>query len=317
MAKKTKNTKNTKKGNTGGNRKPAPLARRLQSSLDRGAMEWLRLLEDPCNAPLVRGCFPGLSGGMLFRTRNEVGVGSLAVDSVLMFHPGGGPTGTYYPIQWASSNATGASPATRYGVQVTGAWSAGSQVRCVAACVKVRYTGKEVDRAGIVGHIMTNDPPFLDGTPAGVASTVPNCFALRASAQTVYRLGEAAHEVRWLPTFEDGSFIEDPIVTYNTGNAVGFVVTGATAGTIYYEVTAVWEVVPNTGTNVMPSMAPPPSNSTVNDVLRAIGDVGKWATDPGNASFLRKVAQGGMLGLKALSYAGSSLGSVAPLMLTM
>lgn len=315
---KTKKTNSAKRAkNNNGNKRSAPVARRMRQVLDKGAADWLRLMEDPCNAPLVRGCFPGLGGGMLYRTRNEVGVGASAVDSTIFFHPSGSISSTYYPIQWASSNTSGAAPTTRYGVQITGAWAAGSQVRCIAACIKVRYTGTELNRSGIVGQIMTNDPPFLDGTPAGVAGAVPNCFALRASAQTVYRLGEAAHEVRWLPTNEDGNFIEDPIVNYNTGNAVGFAVTGAAAGTIYYEVTAVWEVVPPVATNIVPSLTAPPSYNTVNDVLRTIGDVGKWATDPSNASFLRKVAQGGMLGLKALSYAGNSLSSVAPLMLTM
>lgn len=314
-SKKANGAKRAKTNN--GGKKPSPTARRLQGVLDKGAADWLRLMEDPCNAPLVRGCFPGLGGGMLFRTRHEVGVGAAAVDSTIFFHPAGNTSGTYYPIQWASSNTSGAAPTTRYGMQITGAWASGSQVRCVAACIKVRYTGSELNRAGIVGHIMTNDPPFLDGTPGGTAGVVPNCFLLRASAQTVYRLGEAAHEVRWLPANEDGNFIEDPIATYNTGNAVGFAVTGAAPGSIYYEVTAVWEVVPPVATNMVPSLTAPPSSNTVNDVLRAIGNVGKWATDPGNASFLRKVAQGGALGLKALSYAGSTLSSVAPLALTM
>lgn len=320
MVKRNNKAKKSRANGKAPDRRPngkVTLVRQLRSRLDKGALDWMRLLEDPCNAPLVRGCFPGLSGGMLYRTRSEVGVGATARDSMIFFHPSGNTSSNYYPIQWASSNTTGAAPVTSYGTAISGAWSAGSQVRCVAACIKVRYTNSEYDRAGIVGHIMTNDPPFLNGIPGGTATTLPNCFAVRANAQTVYRLGEAAHEVRWLPTFEDGNFIEDPIATYNTGNSIGFVVTGAPEGSIYYEVTAVWEVIPATGSNLVPSLAPPPSNNTLNDVLRAIGDVGKWATDPQNFSFMRKIAMGGALGVRALSQAGSSLASVAPLMLTM
>lgn len=282
-----------KKANKGKQGKPKPKQRSRQVSrilrgLDAGAAAWRQLLDDPCNAPLVPACYSGIASGMLYRTRTTVSFGVGGTDASMaamcFFHPayGGTPGQTYCPLQWASVNSADGAPTNVYGQTIPGLPSYG-QYRCVAACMKLRYTGSELNRSGIVGHIITNDPPFTNGTPAGVAATLATVSTYLQGCQTTYRLGETNHEVRWAPSSEDGEFQENTTGLQNllrTGNAVGFIITGYPKGTVYAELTAAWEVVPDTGSGLVPPIMAPSSRNTVNEVLRSIGDLGRWATDP-------------------------------------
>lgn len=284
---------------------PATAVARVRRGLDGGAAAWLRLLADPCNAPLTPGCYQGMASGMLYRTRTNVFVGGSAIDSFLAFVPSNviNTTG-YYPIQWCSTNTAGGSPGTRYGTPIAGLPS-GARVRCVAACIKIRYLGSELNRAGIVGHHLTNDLPFADGYPVGTSAAVPPIPTLQTTAQTLYRLGEVAHEVRWVPSFGDGNYVQNSVGGMATdvelGNAVALSIQGAPAGSIYYEVTSVWEVIPDVASGLVPPEQPPASSNTVNDVLRAIGNIGKFATDPTNQSTVMNVARMAMGAGRVLS----------------
>lgn len=271
------------------------MAARIRRGLDAGAMAWLRLMADPCNAPLTTGCYQGTSSGMLYRTRVNVSVGASAVDSSCWFIPSNDQNSTgYYPIQWASVNTTGTNPTTLYGTAIPGVPS-GAQVRCVAACIKIRYTGSELNRAGIVGHHLTRDAPFLNGYPAGSTTTTYTVAQMQTTAQTLYRLGESDHEVRWVPSFEDGTYVNNGpgtgLAGSRTGNAVALSVQGAPAGSIYYEVTAVWEVIPPPVGGLIPPEQPPRSSNTLNDVLRVVGNIGKFATDPHNRETVMNVVR--------------------------
>lgn len=279
---------------------------RIRGNLDAGASAWLRLLSDPCNAPLVPGCYNGMASGMLYRTRTTVNPGPSAVDAYIYFHPSGNIGPEYCPLQWASTNTQGAAPSTAYGAKVFGLPD-GSQVRCVAACMKVRYSGTELARQGEVGSSLTNDPPFIIGTTAGVAGTYPAAFQLLNSCQTLYRLGETKHEVRWVPANEDANFVETPITNFNTGNTVAFVVNDFTPGKVLFDLTAVWEVIPNVNGGLVPTERAPTSSNTLNDVLRAIGNVGQWATDPTNQQSIYNVARTAMGAGRLISYAAPAL----------
>lgn len=271
--------------------------------LDSGARAWLNLLGDPCNAPMVPGCFPGMTSGMLYRTRTTVSPGSSAVDGVCYFNPGGSATG-YYPLQYCSVNTTGTSPGTKYGATIDGL-PAGNRRRCVAACLKLRYTGSELNRAGIVGTMLSNDIPFLDGVPAGTAGAMYTIPTILSSANTTYRLGETAHEARWVPMNDDSLYVTDGLAA--AGNAVAILVVGAPAGSFYWELTAVWEIIPDSSTGVVPPERAPTSSNTLNDVLRAIGNVGAWATDPANQRGVYNLV-GGVVGVgRALSRAAPAV----------
>lgn len=281
------NNKSAKKGSGRGLTKGGPGKQnqlvRYREALDEGATKWLKLLSDPCNAPLAPACFPGVASGMMYRCRQYINLGADAVDGYLFFTPAGASSGPgYYPLQWSSVNTTGTSPITAYGFPID-ALPAGAEVRCAAACLKLHYTGSELDRGGLVGTHITTDPPTRSGTPTGAAGTYATTQALFSTCNTVKRLGTTQHEVRWMPAIGDGNFIDAtaPSRSY-VGNAVGISFQGVPAGTITMELTAVYEVVPNAVSGLVNPIIAPTSRNSLNDVLRGVGDVARWATDPTN-----------------------------------
>lgn len=122
---------------------------------------------------------------------------------------------------------------------------------------------------------------------------------------TLHRVGEVEHEVRWLPSEADMLFgnITNTTndgsggVAVDGGTNISMAFFGVPPGSCYWEVTAVWEVIPAEvlSTNVkgamVQTMRVAPSRNKLNDVLQAIGDLTAWATSP-------KVVAGFMGGVK-------------------
>lgn len=277
----TKTSKRTSRKGKAQKTQGNEMVTRMKRGLDTHAREWLHLLSDPCNAPLTAGCYAGLGSGMLYRTRTIVNPGASATDAYCYFYPSNFAGNGYYPLQWCSVNVSGTGPTNAYGATINGI-SGGTQMRCVAACLKLRYKGSELNRAGIVASHLTNDPTPVAGVPAGTAGSYYSAESVATTAQTTYRLGETQHEVRWAPTQEDGAFREigGPLSPTSRGNAVGLIAYGYPAGTVVFELTAVWEIVPEAASGFVSPLIAPRSANTVNDVLKTIGDIGRWATDP-------------------------------------
>jgi len=297
----------------GGANRRARMGAAMASRLDQGGRAWLALLDDPCNAPLAPSCFPGLTSGMLYRTKTVVSPGTAAVDSMLYFVPAGSLTSPALNIQYGSTNTGNTTIATKYGAAITGLPQYGER-RCVAACIRVMYTGTELNRGGIIYTHLTTNAPFYDGTEAGTAGPISPVSTYASTSQTSYRLGETRHEVRWVPNFEDGRFTNDTVGaggTFGQGTTIGVMAIGVPAGSIYYEVTSVWEVVPFFGSGLVSSMMAPPSRNTLNDVIRVIGDIGKWATDTNNQRGVYNLVAGAVGVTRALSRAGPSLAMIA------
>lgn len=85
MAKSQQTKKNNKKNITMGQKKAkAPRMRMPASGVDR---QFLRLLDDPCNAPLTPPPYQGAGSGTYVRTKTFVNPGGDARDSVIQFNP--------------------------------------------------------------------------------------------------------------------------------------------------------------------------------------------------------------------------------------
>jgi len=281
--------------------------------LDKCGKEYLRLLSDPCNAAFCSPPFQGEGTGQFVRTRTVVT--PALVDSVIQFCPqyifanssygGGTIASTFYqsPVTYGSANAgtainvlTVPVASTSFGFNNVGSGTTTSGVyssaRCLAGCIKVMYTGSELNRAGTVYATLTNTPAYsaLNANPGSLA-TITTTFP------QVDRLGERHHEYRWVPNFQDEQFIPTPGSTtsvnfpaYYQGNSLIVAVMGAPTNSITYEVTAVWEVNTNpysstAGANnfssgIVTTTKVPDTQNTLNDVLRVIGNIGKWALGP-------------------------------------
>lgn len=265
-------------------------------SLDKEARDFLRLLADPCGSALVGAPYGGIAGTNFFRFRQLINPGASAVDSTVQFCPSlvdrqGSLSAGAGAIQWTSVNTAGATATSLYGSVVSPviATYVGS-LRCIGACIRVLYVGSEFDRRGLVGvNLLTS--PIYDGT--GDGDGLPGAYygvpTLQAEMPSVRRLGEVAHEVRWVPGFEDQQFVEiqenpETSASYTPGSAIVASVYNAPPGSIMYEVYTCWETQPNAQVGGMvATVRAPPSRNTLNEVLRTIGNITDFAVNAGHA----------------------------------
>jgi hypothetical protein len=219
------------------------------------------------------------------RTKYVQSAGNV-VDSVFEFTPQFALT----PYRFTGSLATGTqlSAATFTGLPAQLQSIAGTY-RCIAACMKVYYTGSELTRQGIVASSLTGGPYLTNAqTPTQFAPA----FAEKATRYV--RLGTEMHEVRWVPQESDQNFVsvvqpENLNDVFYEGATIQMVVLNAPANTIQYEVTAVWEWTPRTepgtgvstaGGSIVYSPRAPSTPLPLNATLHKIGDLARFATDP-------------------------------------
>jgi hypothetical protein len=309
---------------------PSAMPRQVPAGRDPDAMRYLALLADPCNSALVPPTYAGEGSGLFVRTKNMFTVGSSAQDCVLQFCPSflfyndNGADGGFSPIEWGSTNTTGTPVSTIYAESVsskifgsaTGAQQgiAGTG-RCLAACVKVHYTGSELNRSGIVYAGLQNSPPL-----GQTGATTLSAANIGNSCPQIDRLGTRVHEYRWVPSFVDESFINLQQSTYNpaspfttaSGNTLVVAAVGFPSGSIMIEVTACWEYNVNMvqGAGLVTTANVCKSPSTLNDVLRTIGDVGKFALSPDGGKRIVAAVSGAVKNIRDVAHLGAAFASV-------
>lgn len=235
------------------------------SRLDAGALAYRQLLVDPCNARFVSPAFSGLGSGNFVRRRVIIAAEGSSVEGTYVFQLG---TGTY--LKGSHVSGTAGTPYTLNGVQM---WASGSNnSRCVAGCVKVRYTGPESSRSGLISSLAA--PSLLYN--AGFQTTAVDAAAL---CPFTHRTGEVAHEVKFVPNDADEEF-SLPGTTTPEKSSIAFTYRGVPAQTIIFEVTAVLEIEAQVslegGASVINSVVPSTGN-TLNQVLRSLGPITNWA----------------------------------------
>jgi hypothetical protein len=160
--------------------------------------------------------------------------------------------------------------------------------RCIACCVKWIPNGPIATRSGVIGRSYA---PSRLITP-GVALSALDAMSSTSRQDTN---GSVSHEVRWLPSFEDERFSSVTEVNVaGTGSVqmagvnVDCSISGVGPYTYtangYFEFTCVWEwepVLTYGGSGITSSLNIPKSSTTLNDVLRAVGNAGKFVYDHG------------------------------------
>lgn len=271
MAKQTKKGMRVKKkAGARAARAAPPVVQRI--GLDAGALAYRALLSDPCNAPLVGPAYSGPTTGNYRRFRKIVYINGDEVERYTAFN-----------FKWNSMFHGGHSAGGAGGVvtlQRADIFNSGSlggahgDIRCLAACVKVRYIGPESSRAGTVGlhtgeHIAKND---ASGTGITIGTMLQQC-------PHIARLGEVAHEVKWLPSAEDEDTGNPQGSAYGRqydGSNATVVLSHVPAGTVMMEVTAVYEL-ENQGGDFVSTYIQPSTGNTLSQVLRSLGPVATWA----------------------------------------
>lgn len=281
MAKQKRNKQKKKQQQAPGRARRSMAVSAYKAGLDKAALDYAKLLEDPCRADLVRPVYNFGTSGYLCRVKQVVTLGgnSAAVDAYTAFMPGGEADSTVGTGMWhhGYAAAAGGSLGTITG-QIGPAFLRTGTVghyRPVAGCLRVHYTGTELNRSGMVSLGIAPSAMVVSGeTGVGtVATMVPS------STRTV-RLGSEPHEVRFLPLSSTdqlySSSSEPQTGTFAFGCTVLYVLAqGVPAGTVNVELDFVYEWVPNmdfSASSMEITIAAPPSRNTLADVLRFVSD---------------------------------------------
>lgn len=270
-----------------------------RAQLDRAALEYRRLLLNPCDAPLVRGLYASGGQGITVRTEISFNVNTTALSTAgyVRFAPGCfGSTAVGVTYAGDSTTSAAAAPnATALGfVPGLTFMNANAQsVRPVAACMQVMYAGSESARSGII---------YLGQTPASYVSSgsAPIPDSIANGLTHCERMPTGAVEAIWRPGTTDDQFVDTFAPATEEGkNALVLAWIGAPAAVpIRVRLVCVWEFKVNKGYGLVDDNASAPASSnTFNDVMRTLQN--------SSAQFVRKV------GNTAASHVGAALGANA------
>lgn len=277
----------------------------LASKLDRKAMEYAMLLADPCGAPLVHPVYAGGDAGYLFRADSFFSVGNGAGQNAGIIHwaPGysnidetelliGAGAGSSTAL---TVSATTVVPENSPGKLFLTANAIG--VRCVAACMKVVYSGTEQNRSGRFHWGHTQAGAIDTGDLVSVDQLAPNL-------QHFSRTPNDKIEIVWKPgvadqEMNDPSAASNPVVRdRKSAITMAFAGVGNTIG-VTVQCTAIYEWVPRVATGFATNATGKnTSRNTLDDVLDYLQSIGfQWTkgfmqdmVDRGTQQIIRTVA---------------------------
>lgn len=259
-------------------------------NLDVGALQYRRLLTDPCNAPMVGPAYGGVHTGIYRRCRRIYTIPASEVETIFVWQPG---TNCIWQGGHSSANA-GSSITLNAQAAFGGSWFTSlTEARALAACIKVRYTGAESTRSGVVG--LTTGGYYYD-----VGSTTGTAIEAQTQCPVNARLGETLHEVKFVPGAGDEMFSAQTVanggavVTARDKACILVSLKGVPAGSVQLELTAVLEFDAggDTGSYGALTTIAPASGNTLSQVLRTLGPVSSWAFSNVIVPTIRSAATG-------------------------
>jgi hypothetical protein len=329
LPKKKKVTTVSQKGKT--NNAPRTWTRGAEDQMKHEELvAYVKLLSDPCNGKFVSPPFAGTGTNQFMRTKTFLTLPPGTVDAVVQFAPAyitsnSGPYNTLArpsPILYSATGTYGGAMNTIFsqaispnvfgsydGVVVTKGL-AGS-ARCVAACMKVHYVGTELNRKGLISATVGPGVLFSGNSPSGGAA-IDTAPSISSEMPQTDRFGSRVHEYRWLPDADDqtmqplsgAAFQSGGITTYAgdySGNSLIVACTNTNADSIYIEIVSCWEYELNLalGSGLQRAVSTPP-RGTLNEALRMLGNVGKWALEPNGQAAISAFSPAAAAGVRAV-----------------
>lgn len=185
-----------------GKRRPRAAVPRAMP-LEPTSLDYAKLLLDPCGAKLTHPVYAGGEGGYLVRTEsvNQVFFGTGVTGGVFHWTPGAINSDNTEQL-WANSPSIGPpSPiSTQSGSPGKAFLANASVVRCVAACLKICYSGAESARSGRIYY----------GRSSGGLVSVGDVVAAEVLAGALphfTRTPVGDIEVLWVPNDADQLFV--------------------------------------------------------------------------------------------------------------
>lgn len=272
--------------------------------LDAPALAHARLIADPCKAKLVNPVYSGGEGGYLVRTDSwsTFGIGVGVTAGLFHWTPGYMCSTGQELLYTNSVNSATADPATIL-TNAPGKLflpSNAGQARCVAACIKIQFTGAESVRAGRI-HLGHTSGGLITPLATYTVDSVAN------SLSSFMRTPPTEVELLWKPNDRDQLFFQ-PSVAYDAKDrdgrsalTVAFADLPANVG-LTIQMVAVYEWQPRTNQGVgTPEGSRARSENTVDQVINFLEDRGE--------KFLKTAFDAGNVALNA--YMGNTFGTIA------
>jgi len=185
-----------------------------------------------------------------------------------------GLAGGYNNLTDLTSDALGSTLVQNNGLcpvpSVTGSY------RAVAACIQLMYPGTELNRSGVVAVGVVPAGNFLNNAATGLTGGNVNTTAatVRTLCQHVERMPTGMVECKWFPGENDSNEVvsnsNQSAVNWSGRNALVFSASGFPVNTGVRVRTVVVYEVSLTTTGAVQSVAPPTSDNSPNQVLRAM-----------------------------------------------
>lgn len=267
-------------------------ARKPGNGLDASAIAYARLLANPCSEILAHPVYGGTEGGYLLRCEAFLNIGTAAgiTAGTLQWCPGlMGPNNTEI-LYTQCSGPTVADTATVYSGAPGKAFlsTTASNIRCVAACMKVSYPGAELDRSGRL-HFGGCSGSMID------AGQVLTPDQLSSSLEHYTRTPAGEIEIVWKPNSADQMFTDPSVanasIEKDRKSAIAFAFAGLKSAVgLNIRFTAVYEWQPaiNQGLAV-PNTSRSLSNNSLDQVVNAVQATG--------FKFIRGVASEATMGV--------------------
>lgn len=235
--------------------------------MDKSAQDYVKLLTNPCEAPLAKVPTTG-NTGFIFRAETDflIGFGATETAGFVAWTPSGlaadltavpGPNVTGLLTAFGPNDSAVLTPGWNVNVPALSYLRANaSNYRCVAACMQVFWPGSEVNRQGIISMVntpMNTIKGDFGGTSPAITTTAAN---IRSSSQVVSRVPTDRLELVWRPGDLDYSFA-DPNSNY-AGDGKGQMIiswAGIPVSTgLRFRLVAVWEWTPRPLNGLVPSL---------------------------------------------------------------
>jgi hypothetical protein len=280
--------KKAAKGRVVQNRTADPTPRLTKQVLDRAALQYAKLLDDPCNADLVPGVGFGFGGGIITRFASDnVGFSRTGETAGwLVWIPGASSyifNSTIATTDTVSSPGSSLTPSPGNALLLTGA----TAYRCLSACLQISYPGSELTRAGVVSVGYSSGSNLIDLLPVanggnGFSSTT---VGIRNACFHSERTPSSYVEIKWKPSQGDLTFQPVSNRTDNVAGAVadqtaiiaGFSGLPAATG-IRTRFVAVYEWIPGDNQDGIVATSGPSvgSRNTINEVMAYLDSLGNW-----------------------------------------
>lgn len=277
MARKKATVRRTKKAKTP---RMAKAITSYRAGLDRAAIDYARVLRDPCNAPLTRSLAGNSSGSLISRFEQDFifKANANSTAAVLAFFPGLNQT-VSNSADWPTDLTFSILSFSGLGPGNTFLQQNAASVRCVAACLQVTFPGTELNRSGVIGLGVVEGgliQQVTDAAQGGSGGTICAAYA-RQACQHTERMPQNMAEITWFP----GS--QDEIATY-TSNATNVAISnvGPFQGRnallmsasgfpvnvgVRVRMVAVYEWTPLSNKGMINTLEPSTSRNNVQDVL--------------------------------------------------